>query len=61
MFVYVVTMLGQINLTNPHDVEGLRRSVAMLPANSYGRVFSREEALKLIEALASALQAVPME
>ena len=54
-------MLGQSDLTNPHDVEALRRSLAMLPANSYSRVLSREEALKLVEALAAALKAIPMD
>jgi hypothetical protein len=54
-------MLGNTDLTNPNDVEGLRRSVAMLPANSYDRLFSREEALRLLESLVSALRAVPMD
>ncbi|MGH1490011.1 MAG: hypothetical protein ACRBK7_11575 [Acidimicrobiales bacterium] len=54
-------MLGDTDLTNPNDVEGLRRSVAMLPANSYDRIFSREEALKILEKLGLALKALAME
>lgn len=54
-------MLGNTDLTNPNDVEGLRRSVAMLPANSYDRVFSREEALRILESLVVALRAVPLD
>ncbi|MGB5759832.1 MAG: hypothetical protein WBM50_23155 [Acidimicrobiales bacterium] len=54
-------MLGDTDLTNPNDVEGLRRSVAMLPANSYERIFSREEALKILESLGRALKAIAQE
>jgi len=54
-------MLGDTDLTNPHDVEGLRRSIAMLPANSYDRIFSREEALRLLESLGQALRAIPID
>lgn len=54
-------MLGDSDLTNPNDVEGLRRSVAMLPANSYERVFSREEALRILESLGLALKAIALE
>ena len=52
-------MLGDTDLKNPNEVEGLRRSVAMLPANSYERIFSREEALRLLETLVAALRALP--
>lgn len=54
-------MLGNTDLTNEHDVEALRRSVAMLPANNYDRIFSREEALRLLESLTSALRAIAIE
>lgn len=57
----VEAMLGDTDLTNPNDVEGLRRSVAMLPANSYERIFSREEALKILESLGRALKAIAQE
>ncbi len=59
--MYTSEMLGDTDLTNPNDVEGLRRSVAMLPANSYDRIFSREEALKILEKLGLALKALAME
>ncbi|MGI9595080.1 MAG: hypothetical protein ACR2QK_02905 [Acidimicrobiales bacterium] len=48
-------------MTNPNDVEGLRRSVAMLPANSYERIFSREEALRILESLGAALKALAID
>lgn len=54
-------MLGETDLTNPHEVEGLRRSVAMLPASSYDRIFSREEALKVLESLSLALKAIAID
>ncbi len=54
-------MLGNTDLTNEHDVEALRRSVAMLPANNYDRIFSREEALRILENLTRALRAVAIE
>lgn len=54
-------MLGNTDLTNEHDVEALRRSVAMLPANNYDRIFSREEALHILESLTRALRAVAIE
>lgn len=54
-------MLGDANLTNPHEVEGLRRSVAMLPANSYDRIFSREEALRILDSLGHALREIAIE
>lgn len=54
-------MLGNTDLTDVHQVEGLRRSVAMLPAGSDGRIFSREESLQLIEALVAALRAMPLD
>lgn len=53
-------MLGHdTDLTVAEDVERFRRSVAMLPANSYQRVLSREEVLRLSGALVEALRAVP--
>ncbi len=42
-------MLESLDLTDRHDVERLRRSVAMLPAGSW--VFRREDALKMLEQL----------
>ncbi len=51
-------MLGTTDLTNHHEVEVLRRSVAMLPANSYDRIFSREEALRILETLGSLLREI---
>ena len=54
-------MLGNTDLTNEHDVEALRRSVAMLPANTYDRGCSREEALRLLDSLRLALKAIAIE
>ena len=48
-------MLGTTDLMNQHDVEGLRRSVAMLSTDS--RPFNRSEALTLLEALQGLLRA----
>ncbi len=59
--IYGGWMLGDTDLTSPHEVEGLRRSVAMLPANSYDRIFSREEALQVLESLSRALRAIPID
>jgi hypothetical protein len=50
-------MLGTTDLTNPNDVETLRRSVAMLPASANARIFSREEALRLLDAVRDLLKA----
>lgn len=49
-------MLGTTDLTNPNDVETLRRSVAMLPANASSRPFSREEALRVLDVLRELLK-----
>ncbi len=49
-------MLGTTDLTNPIDVETLRRSVAMLPASADARIFSREEALRILDVLRRLLQ-----
>ena len=54
-------MLGNTKLTNVHEVEGLRRSVAMLSANTGHGIFTREEALRVLDALASALRAIPLD
>jgi len=54
-------MLGDTDLTDTNQIEGLRRSIAMLPANSYERIFSREEALRLIGALQYALRSIPLD
>lgn len=50
-------MLGTTDLTNPNDVETLRRSVAMLPASADARIFSREEALRLLDVIRELLRA----
>ena len=50
-------MLGTTDLTNPNDVETLRRSVAMLPASADARIFSREEALRLLDTIRELLRA----
>jgi hypothetical protein len=52
-------MLGDANLNNPHEVEVMRRSVAMLPANTGTGVLTREESLRLLDALRAALAAAP--
>lgn len=52
-------MLGDANLNNPHEVEVMRRSVAMLPANTGTGVLTREESLRLLDALRVALAAAP--
>jgi hypothetical protein len=52
-------MLGDTNLNNPHEVEVMRRSVAMLPANTGVGVLTREESLRLLDALQAALAAAP--
>jgi hypothetical protein len=57
MFVYGAGMIGShTDLADVHHVEILRRSVAMLAPDS--RPFSRQDSLRLLEALAEALQAV---
>lgn len=38
------------DLTNPHEIESLRRSVAMLPPKA--NAFSREDAMKVLQVLA---------
>lgn len=48
-------------MTDLEQIEGLRRSIAVLPANSYDRILSREEALRLIGALQDALRAIPLQ
>ncbi len=54
--IYAAGMLGTTDLTNPIDVETLRRSVAMLPASADARIFSREEALRILDVLRRLLQ-----
>jgi hypothetical protein len=54
-------MLGTTDLTNQNDVETLRRSVAMLPASANTRIFSREEALRLLDVLQSLLKATEFD
>ncbi len=54
-------MLGTTNLTNPNDVETLRRSVAMLPASADTRIFSREEALRVLDVLRELLKATEFD
>ena len=50
-------MLGSSDLTNIHHVNGLRRSVAMMPAHS--KVLSREETLQLLDSLVELLKEQP--
>lgn len=54
-------MLGTTDLTNPIDVETLRRSVAMLPASADARIFSREEALQILDVLRRLLRATEFD
>jgi hypothetical protein len=54
-------MLGTTDLTNVNDVESLRRSVAMLPASANNRVFSREEALQILDMLGRLLRQTEFE
>jgi hypothetical protein len=54
-------MLGDTDLMDPHQVEGLRRSIAMLPANTGRGVMTREETLRLVTALQTALKAAPLD
>ncbi|MEM9566048.1 MAG: hypothetical protein AAGA93_25740 [Actinomycetota bacterium] len=54
-------MLGMTDLTNPNDVETLRRSVAMLPASADARIFTREEALQLLDVLHRLLKATEFD
>jgi hypothetical protein len=54
-------MLGTTDLTNPNDVETLRRSVAMLPASANARIFSREEALRILDVLRTLLKSTEFE
>ncbi len=50
-------MDSRTDLTNPHDVESLRRSVAMLGPRQNGLV--REDALLVLRALKNALEVAP--
>lgn len=59
--IYAEVMLGTTDLTQEHEVEALRRSIAMLPANSQTRVFTREQALVGLEVLRAALKAVSID
>lgn len=54
--IYHEGMLGTTDLTNPNDIETLRRSVAMLPASADARIFSREEALRVLDVLQALLK-----
>jgi hypothetical protein len=58
---YGGSMLGTTDLTNPIDVESLRRSVAMLPASADARIFSREEALRILDVLRELLRATEFD
>lgn len=51
-------MLGNADLTNRHDVERIRRSVAMLPAHRPG-VLDREEGLAILDQILALLRARP--
>ncbi len=59
--IYAGWMLGTTDLTNPIDVETLRRSVAMLPASADARIFSREEALQILDVLRQLLRATEFD
>ena len=50
-------MLGTTDLTNIHDVERLRRSVAMLRPGA--QVFDREESLRLLAQVTELLRRPP--
>ncbi len=47
-------MLGTTDLTKPHEIEQLRRSVAMLTTGA--PVFNREDGIRLLQALHNAVQ-----
>ncbi|MDH4279942.1 MAG: hypothetical protein OEZ14_09185 [Acidimicrobiia bacterium] len=53
-------MLGDTDLMNPHQLEGLRRSVAMLPANTGNGILTREETLHLLDAMRAVLRDAPL-
>ncbi len=46
---------------NPHQLEGLRRSVAMLPANTGTGILTREETLHLLDAMRAVLRDAPLD
>lgn len=48
-------MYEDADLTNPLDVEQVRRSIAMLPPGA--RALNREEAMRVLDALATAKRA----
>ena len=54
-------MIGDTDLTNLDGVDRLRESLARLPASSYDRVFTREEALRLVDGLRDALRAIALD
>ncbi len=54
-------MLGDTDLMNPHQLEGLRRSVAMLPANTGSGILTREETLHLLDAMRAVLRDAPLD
>ncbi|MDH3302661.1 MAG: hypothetical protein OES24_19350 [Acidimicrobiia bacterium] len=54
-------MLGDTDLMNPHQLEGLRRSVAMLPANTGTGILTREETLHLLDAMRAVLRNAPLD
>jgi hypothetical protein len=51
-------MLGDTDLSDLHEIEQLRRSVAMLPPNADSVIFTRSEALKILSALHQAQAAL---
>jgi hypothetical protein len=51
-------MLGDTDLSDLHEIEQLRRSVAMLPPNADSAIFTRSEALKILSALHQAQAAL---
>jgi hypothetical protein len=50
-------MIPAVTLTTPENVEGLRRSVAMLPPQA--PALNREDAIEVLAALQAALRRVP--
>lgn len=59
--IYGGVMLGDTDLMNPHQLEGLRRSVAMLPANTGSGILTREETLHLLDAMRAVLRDAPLD
>lgn len=54
-------MLGETDLTDIEELERLRRSIAMLPAATGQKIFSREEALRLLQVHIASIRAIAID